>query len=179
MKKVAGFLLSAMLLVPLSANAAVSTQTDKSGATTYMSQVNYSGPWDSVKLQYAKDSSLPTLTLARTDSSYVNNPTYFLFSDKTQLVTDNIMSDLKLIDTYRNIADDLGVFEFTPAQIAGIQNAKTVSLRVTAYNNNTIRWQVPDKVVKEWREILAKGQNPVSLQNTQAGENLHSAHHGN
>jgi len=178
MKKFAGILLSALLLVPLSANAAVSTQTDKSGDTTYVSQVNYSGPWDSVKLQYAKDRSLPTLTLTRTDSSYLNNPTYYLFSDKAQLVTDDAVSNLKLIKTYRNIADDLGTFEFTPAQIAGIQNAKTVSLRVTADNNNTIRWQVPEKVVKEWKEILAKGQSPFSLQNTKTDKNLHSSHHG-
>lgn len=179
MKKIAGIFLSAMLLVPLSANAAVSTQTDKSGNITYVSQVNYSGPWDSVKLQYDKDRSFPTLTLARTDSSYVNNPTYFLFSDKAQLVIDNSVSDLKLIDTYRNIADDLGIFEFTPSQIASIKNAKTVSLRITAYNNSTIDWQVPNKMVREWQEILAKGQNPLSPQNTQMEQNLHSMHHNN
>jgi len=176
MKKFAGILLSALLLVPLSANAAVSTQTDKLGDTTYVRQINYSGPWDSVKLQYVKGKSLPTLTLTRTDSSYLNNPTYYLFSDKAQLVTDDVVSNLKLIKAYRNIADDLGTFEFTPAQIASIQNAKTVSLRVPAYNNNTIRWQVPEKVAKEWKEILTQGQSPFSLQNTQMATN-HSVHH--
>lgn len=179
MKKVAaGFLASALLLLPLSANASVSTKVDKSGTTNYISQVNFTGPWDSVKVQYAKEKSLPTLTLTLTDSSYLTNPIYYSFSDNTQLIIDGAVSNLKLIDTYRDRDDDLGIFKFTPAQIASIQNAKKVSLRVSLYNTDTITWKVSEKVLNEWKEVFTKGQNQLSLQNTPTGKNNHSAHHG-
>ncbi|WP_425058191.1 hypothetical protein SCACP_28400 [Sporomusa carbonis] len=138
-----------------------------------------SGPWDSVKVQYAKEKSTPAITLTRIDS------TYYLFSDKAQLVTDDAVSDLKLIDTYRNRHTDFrtrytssGVFEFTAAQIAGIQNAKKVELRLPFYNTNTITWKVSEKVLNEWKEMLTRSQSEVSSQNTPMDNNSHSAHHG-
>lgn len=159
MKKLAaGFLASTLLLFPLSANASVSTKEDKSGTTAYTSQVKFSGAWDSVKVQYLKGKSLPTLTLTLTDPAYLTNPTYNLFSDKTQLTTDDAVSDLQLTDTYRNRDGDLGIFAFTPAQIVSIQNAKEVSLRVSFSNTNPITWKVPDKVLNEWKEVFTKGQ---------------------
>lgn len=174
MKKATGFLLSALLLFPLSANAAIDTKVDQSGTTTYISQVNFNGPWDSVKLQYAKEKSLPTITLSLTDTSYLNNPTYYLFSDKTQLVIDGAVSDLKLVDTYRDRASDLGIFEFTPVQIASIQNAKKVSLQVSFYNKSDITWKVSDKVLNEWKDVLTKGPNKVSLRGTSMNKNMHA-----
>jgi len=173
MKKATGFLLSALLLFPLSANAAIDTKVDQSGTTTYISQVNFNGPWDSVKLKYAKEKSLPTITLSLADPSG-NNPTYYLFSNKTQLVIDGAVSDLKLVDTYRDRASDLGIFEFTPAQIAGIENAKKVSLRVSFYNKSDITWKVSDKVLNEWKDVLTKGPNKVSLHSTSMNKNMHA-----
>lgn len=177
MKKVAaGLLASTLLLLPLSANAAVSAKVDKSGTTTYISQLNYRGPWDSVEVRYAKEKSLPTLTLTKTDS------TYYLFSDKAQLITDGAVSDLKLFDTYRNRHTEFrtrytstGIFEFTPAQIAGIQNANKVELRLPFYNTSTITWKVSEKVLKEWKETFTKGQSQVSSQNVPMDNNSHSA----
>jgi hypothetical protein len=64
---------------------------------------------------------------------------------------------LKLLDTYRDRDSDLGIFEFTPAQIASIQNAKTVSLRVSSYNNFATTWKVSNKVLNEWKEVFTKG----------------------
>lgn len=173
MKKATGFLLSALLLFPLSANAAINTKVDNSGANTYISQVNFNGPWDSVKLQYAKEKSLPTITLSLADPSYGNNPTYYLFSNKAQLVIDGAVSDLKLVDTYRDLASDLGIFEFTPAQIASIQNAKKISLKVPFYNKSDITWKVSDKILNEWKDVLTKGQNKVSLHDTPMNKNMH------
>jgi hypothetical protein len=174
MKKVTGFLLSALLLFPLSANAAVDTKVDQSGTTTYISQVNFNGPWDSVKLKSAKEKSLPTITLSLADPSYLKNPTYYLFSDKTQLLIDGAVSNLKLVDTYRDRASDLGVFEFTPTQIASIQNAKKVSLQVSFYNKSNITWKLSEKLLNEWKEVLTKGQNKVSLHSTSMDKNMHA-----
>lgn len=180
MKKVAaGLLASALLLLPLSANASVSTKTDKSGTTTYISRVNFSGPWDSVEMRYATEKSSPTMKLTKIDS------TYYLFSDKAQLIIDDAVSDLKLIDSYRNLQSQFrtrytssGVFEFTPTQIASIQNAKKVELRLPFYNTSTITWKVSEKVLNEWKEVLAKGGSQVSSQNMPMTNNSHSAHHG-
>lgn len=159
MKKVAaGLLASTLLLLPLSADAAVSTKTDKSGTTTYISRVNLNNPWDSVEMRYASGKSVPTLKLTRIES------TYHLFSDKAQLVIDNTVSDLKLIDSYRHRQSEFGtrytstgVFEFTPTQIASLQTAKKVSLQVPFSNTNTITWKVSEKILNEWKDILAKG----------------------
>ncbi|SDD67739.1 hypothetical protein [Sporomusa acidovorans] len=183
MKKVAGILVTASLLFSLSADAAVSTKVNKDDTTTYISQTYLSGPWDSIKVQYTKEKSLPTITLSIADPSY-NNPTYYLFSDKTTLVIDGVVSDLKLVDTYRDRNNDLGIFEFTPAQIASIQSAKKVSLRVSFYNKNTLTWKVSEKMVNDWKEVFAgerkftKDQNRISLQNSMP-QNMHSTHHGN
>lgn len=176
MKKVAGFIVSALLLFPLSADASVNTQKDNSGTTTYISQVNYSGPWDSVKLQAGKEKTLPIITLTLADPSF-NNPTYHLFSDKTQLVADGKASNVKLNETYRNREGDVGIFELTPAQIASIQNAKKVSLRVSFYNTSDINWNVSEKVLNEWKEVLGKGKNQISLRNTPTDMTIHSSHH--
>jgi len=164
MKKLAaGFLVSTLLLSPFPANASVGTTVDKSG-TTYISQVYQRGPWYSVKVQYPGENSSPTLTLVLPDPPYLGDtpPPYYLFSEQTQLITDDVISDLKLLDTYRD-NNDLGIFEFTPTQIASIQNAKKVSLRVSFYNSNTIRWKVPEKVLQEWKEVFTKGKSQVPL----------------
>ena len=175
MKKLAGIIASALLMFPLSAYASVGTQVDNSGTTTYISEVNNSGPWDSVKLESGKK---PTISLTLADPASFNNPTYYLFSDKTQLVVDGEVSNLKLNETYRGRDGDVGVFDLTPDQIASIKDAKKVSLQVSFYNTFDINWTVSEQMLVEWKEVLSKGQNQFSLQKTPMKQNIHAAHHG-
>ncbi|HWR08307.1 hypothetical protein [Sporomusa sp.] len=179
MKKIAGVLVSTFLLLPLSADAFIITKANPSSATTYVSQVTNTGPWNSVEIQYTNEKALPTLTLTRTDSRD------YLFADKTQLITDGVASDLKLTDTYRNPTgyrtqtSSLGRYEFTPEQIASILNAKNVSLQVSFRNSNTMTWKVSEKVFNEWKEVLSKRQSQVSLQKTPISIDNHSSITGN
>ncbi|HML35143.1 hypothetical protein [Sporomusa sphaeroides] len=131
-----------------------------------------------MEIRYTNGKIVPTLTLTKTDSRD------YLFSDKAQLITDEVASDLKLMATYRNPTgyrtqtSSLGRYELTPEQIARIQNAKKVSLQVSFRNTSTITWKVSEKVLNEWKEVLSQGQSQVSLQNTSLGMNNHAAHHG-
>ncbi|SDD67766.1 hypothetical protein [Sporomusa acidovorans] len=179
MKQIAGILVSSLLLLPLAADASISTKANSSNTSTYVSQITNTGPWSSIRVQYTNDKTLPILTLTKTDSRD------YLFSDRTQLVTDGVASDLKLMATYRNPTgfrtqtSSLGRYEFTPTQIASIQNAKNVSLQVSFRNTSTITWKVSEKVLNEWKEILARGQSQVSLQKTPISIDNHSPITGN
>lgn len=154
MKKVTWIMMSLFLMLPLSASAADSTTADKSGMVSYVSQVNRTGPWSSVKTQYADGKA--SLELTKSDT------TYYLFSNKAQMIIDGTVSDLILTDTFRGSQefraqyDSYGVFEFSPAQIAQIKDAQNVSLVVTFKNSSPISWKVPGKVLNEWKEILTK-----------------------
>lgn len=156
MKKITTWALaSALLVFPLTANASINTKVDH-GVTTYISQerINVS---NSIELRKASNQSLPTITLGITDY------TPYFFSDRAQLIIDDTVSDLKLIDTYRNQTqyrshvNSRGIYEFTSSQINALKNAKNVSIRTNSYFNPTTTWKVPGKILNEWKEVLAKG----------------------
>ncbi len=154
MKKFTWILASALLLFPLTANASVSTKVD-SGVTTHISQTR-TNPWSSFELRKENDQSLPTVTLKLTDY------TPYFFSNNTQLITDGAVSDLKLLDTYRNqtqfksLVNSIGTYQLSSSQINAIKEAKNVSIRTVSYNNPTTTWKVSGKILKEWQEVLAK-----------------------
>lgn len=150
----------AFLLVPLSAYASVKT-TNYSGVTAYISQVKLS-VWKSLELRNADDNSLPTITLTITDTSYL------ISSDKAQITVDGNVSSLKLTKTYRtrslyrNRFDSRGTYELTDEQVATIRTANTVSLRMTFVNSYDITWNVPPKVLDEWKDVLSRKTNQSS-----------------
>ncbi|GMB01547.1 hypothetical protein PIPA1_43460 [Pelosinus sp. IPA-1] len=53
-------------------------------------------------------------------------------------------------------------------------NAKKVSLQVSFYNRSDIIWKVSDKVLNEWKDVLANGPNKVSLHDTSMNKNMHA-----
>lgn len=160
-KKTFWVLATVILMLPLSANASVSTNVH-SGTTTYVSTVGNS-TWSLVELQSVPDKSLSTLMLV------IKGSTNSLFSNKAQLITDGVVSNLKLTDTYKNPTNNKsqeeshGVFELTPTQADSIKQAKEISLKVTFSGDRPITWKVPEKIMKEWKEILAKTQYDKTL----------------
>jgi competence transcription factor ComK len=154
MKKTLWVLATAFLMLPLSANASVSTNVH-SGTTTYVSTIRNT-TWSLVELRSVPNKSLSTLNLG------IKGSTNHLFSNKAQLITDGVVSNLKLTDTYRNPTNNKsqeeshGVFRLNPTQVDSIKQAKEISLKVTFYGNRPIIWKVSEKMLKEWNEVLAK-----------------------